>query len=140
MIEMTHKIARITLVLVFGFSLSVFAQTNAVKDTRESVPIDTTFRVGTINMQQVILASNIGRRDFEGLDITFAPKQAELKRLSEELDGLKKQLDAQQTMLNEDARGKLVTLIESKKKTWNGLRRMLKKILGPSAANWSTNS
>ena len=113
---MSQKIAQTTLVLVFGFSLSVLAQTNAVKDAQTNVPIDTMFRVATINMQQAILASNAGRRDFEALDIKFAPKEAELKRLSEEIDGLKKQLDAQQNMLNDDSRGKLVTMIESKKK------------------------
>lgn len=113
---MSQKLAQTTLVLVFGFSLSVLAQTNAVKDAQTNGPIDTTFRVGTINMQQTILASNEGRRDFEALDIKFAPKEAELKRLSEEIDGLKKQLDTQQNMLNDDSRGKLVTLIESKRK------------------------
>jgi outer membrane protein len=114
---MSHKIAQTTLVLVFAFSLSVLAQTNTVKDAQTNGPIDTTFRIATINMQQTILASNEGRRDFEQLDIKFAPKEAELKRLSEEIDGLKKQLDAQQNMLNDDSRGKLVTLIESKKKS-----------------------
>jgi len=114
---MSQKIAQTALVLVFGFSLSVLAQTNAVKDGQTNGPIDTTFRVATINMQQTILASNEGRRDFEALDIKFAPKEAELKRLSEEIDGLKKQLDAQQTMLNDDSRGKLVTMIESKKRS-----------------------
>jgi outer membrane protein len=117
MIEMCKKIAQTTLVLVFGFSLSVLAQTNSVKDAQTNGPIDTTFRVATINMQQTILASNEGRRDFEALDIKFAPKEAELKRLSEEIDGLKKQLDAQQSMLNDDSRGKLVTTIESKRKS-----------------------
>jgi outer membrane protein len=116
MIEMSQKIAQTTLVLVFVFSLSVLAQTNAVKEAQTNVPLDTIFKVGTINMQQAIVASNEGRRDFEALDIKFAPKQAELKRLSDELDGLKKQLDAQQNMLNDDSRSKLVTLIESKKK------------------------
>ena len=113
---MSHKIAQTTLVLVFAFSLSVLAQTNTVKDAQTNGPIDTTFRIATINMQQTILASNEGRRDFEALDIKFAPKEAELKRLSEEIDGLKKQLDTQQNMLNDDSRGKLVTLIESKRK------------------------
>ncbi len=113
---MSHKIAQTMLVLMFGFSLSVLAQTNSVRDAQTNVPRDTTFRVATINMQQTILASNEGRHDFEALDIKFAPKQAELKRLSEEIDGLKKQLDTQQNMLNDDSRGKLVTLIESKKK------------------------
>lgn len=69
-----------------------------------------------IDPTQSGLASNEGRRDFEALNFKFEPKEAELKRLSEEIDGLKKQLDAQQNMLNDESRGELVTLIESKKK------------------------
>ncbi len=74
--NLSHKIAQTSLVLVFAFSLSVLAQTNTVKDAQTNGPIDTTFRIATINMQQTILASNEGRRDFEQLDIKFAPKEA----------------------------------------------------------------
>ena len=48
-----------------------------------------------------------GRPDFESLNLKFEPKEAELKTLSEEIDGLKKQLDTQQSLLNDEARGKL---------------------------------
>lgn len=47
----------------------------------------------------------------------FEPKEAELKRLTEEIDGLKKQLDTQKSMLNDEARAKLVASIESKQKS-----------------------
>jgi outer membrane protein len=116
MTAMSQKISQIMLLLVCGFSISVLAQTNVTKDAQTNGPVDTTLRIATINMQQTILASNEGRRDFEALNFKFEPKEAELKRLSEEIDGLKKQLDAQQNMLNDESRGELVTLIESKKK------------------------
>jgi outer membrane protein len=84
--------------------------------TPRHVRADTTLRIGTINMQQTISGSNEGRRDFDALNIKFEPRQAELRSLSGEIDSLKKQLDTQQTMLNDDSRGKLMTLIELKKK------------------------
>jgi outer membrane protein len=116
MSEMSQKAAQITLLLMLGISISSLAQLNVAKESKPSGPIDTTFRIATINMQQTIFASNEGRRDFGALSLKFEPKEAELKRLSDEIDGLKKQLDTQQSMLNEESRGKLVTLIESKRK------------------------
>lgn len=113
---MSRKVAQIALLLVLGFSISSLAQLNVAKEAPTNGPVDTTFKIATINMQQTIFASNEGRRDFEALNVKFAPKEAELKRLSEEIDGLKKQLDNQQSMLNDEARGKLVASIESKRK------------------------
>jgi len=113
---MSQKVARIAIVLVFAFSLSVLAQTTTAKEAPTSGLAGATFKIGTINMQQTILASNEGRRDFEALNLKFQPKEAELKSLSEEIDGLKKQLDTQKSMLNDEARAKLVTSIESKQK------------------------
>lgn len=112
---MSQKVAQISLLLVLGFSISSLAQLNVAKEAQTG-PVDTTFKIATINMEQTIFASNEGRRDFEALNLKFEPKEAELKRLSEEIDGLKKQLDTQQSMLNDESRGKLVTLIESKRK------------------------
>ena len=116
MTDMSQKIAQITLLLVLGFSISSLAQLNVAKQAQTNGPVDTSFRIATINMQQTIFASNEGRRDFQALNLKFEPKEAELKKLSEEIDGLKKQLDTQRSMLNDEARGKLVTLIESKRK------------------------
>ena len=113
---MSQRVAQITL-LVLGFCISSLAQLNVAKEAPKNGTVDTTFRIATINMQQTIFASNEGRRDFEALNLKFEPKEAELKRLSEEIDGLKKQLDTQQSMLNDEARSKLVKSIESKQKS-----------------------
>lgn len=113
---MSKKVAQISLLLVLGFSISSLAQLNVAKPAQTSGPVDTAFKIATINMQQTIFASNEGHRDFEALNLKFEPKEAELKRLSEEIDGLKKQLDTQQSMLNDESRGRLVALIDSKRK------------------------
>jgi outer membrane protein len=76
-------------------------------------------KVGTINIEQAIFASNEGQRDFQALSKKFEPKQAELKNTADELDSLQKQLSAQQDKLNEEARDKLVKQIETKKKSFD---------------------
>ena len=74
-------------------------------------------KVGIINMQTAIVATNEGQRDFDGLAKKFEPKRTELKNLSDELDSLKKQLDTQGSKLNDDARADLVKKIEAKQKS-----------------------
>ncbi|MGA8539900.1 MAG: OmpH family outer membrane protein [Terriglobales bacterium] len=74
-------------------------------------------KVGTINIEQAIFASNEGRRDFEALSKKFEPKQNELKGCADEIDSLTKQLNAQQDKLNDESREKLVKQIEAKKKS-----------------------
>ena len=76
-------------------------------------------KLGTINIEQAIFASNEGQRDFQALSKKFEPKQAELKNSADELDSLQKQLSAQQDKLNDDARDKLVKQIEAKKKNFD---------------------
>jgi len=76
-------------------------------------------KVGTINIEQAIFASNEGQRDFQALSKKFEPKQNELKSSSDEIDSLQKQLSAQQDKLNDEAREKLVKQIETKKKAFD---------------------
>jgi len=72
-------------------------------------------RVGTINIEQAIFASNEGQRDFEALSKKLEPKQTELKNLNDEVESLKKQLSGDK--LAEEARGNLVKQIEQKQKS-----------------------
>jgi Skp family chaperone for outer membrane proteins len=74
-------------------------------------------KVGIINMQTAIVATNEGQRDFEALAKKFEPKRTELKSMSDELDSMKKQLDTQGSKLNDDARADLVKKIEAKQKS-----------------------
>jgi len=73
-------------------------------------------KVGIINIQGAILASNEGRRDLEALDKKFDPKRTELQNLNKEIEDLKKQLSTQGDKMNEDARGTLVRSLEAKQK------------------------
>jgi outer membrane protein len=72
-------------------------------------------RVGTINIEQAIFASNEGQRDFDALSKKLEPKQTELKNLNDEVESLKKQLGSDK--VTEDARANLVKQIEQKQKS-----------------------
>jgi len=75
-------------------------------------------KVGTINIEQAIFASNEGQREFQELTKKFEPKQNELKGKADEIDSLKKQLNAQQDKLNDESKDKLVKQIETKQKSF----------------------
>jgi outer membrane protein len=122
---MISKFARMSLVTVFCLSLFAVAQAApaagapAATPTAPSAAAATTgTKVGTINIEQAIFASNEGRRDFEALSKKFEPKQNELKGLSDEIESLKKQLNTQGEKMNEDAKAALVKQIESKQKSF----------------------
>ena len=128
------KFARVTLAIVFGSSLFALAQTNpaasapaaaAAPDSPSAAAAATATakatgtKVGTIYIEQAIFGSNEGRRDFEALAKKFEPKQNELKSLADEIDSLKKQLNAQQDKLNDESREKLVKQVETKQKSFD---------------------
>jgi len=89
--------------------------------TAPSAPIatGTGTKIGTINIEQAVFASNEGQRDFDVLKKKLDPKQNELKSQNDELESLQKQLQTQGDKLNEDARTSLVKQIETKKKSFD---------------------
>jgi outer membrane protein len=129
---MIKKSVRVTVAVVFGLSLFALAQAapaagapaaatapDSPSAAAAAAAKATGTKVGTINIEQAIFASNEGRRDFEQLSKKFEPKQNELKGLADEIDSLKKQLNAQQDKLNEESRDKLVKQIEAKQKSFD---------------------
>ena len=76
-------------------------------------------KLGTINIEQAVMGTNEGQRDFEALRKKLEPKQNELKAQNDELESLQKQLQTQGDKLNEDARATLVKQIETKKKSFD---------------------
>jgi outer membrane protein len=133
---MKNKFASFTWAIALILSVTALAQTGkaAAADppggaaaTAAPAPSAGTLRIGIINMQQAILASNEGRRDFEALSKKFEPKQAELKSENDEVEGLKKQLNTQGDKLNDQTRSTLVKNIESKQKS---LQRSLEDAQG----------
>ena len=74
-------------------------------------------KIGTINVEQAIFATNEGQKDFEVLSKKLEPKQTELKGINDEVEGLKKQLNTQGEKLNDESRATLVKQIEQKQKS-----------------------
>jgi Skp family chaperone for outer membrane proteins len=121
---MTSKFARFMLATAFVLSVTALAQTGSAAAPLPAAPSAAApaptsaggTRVGTVNIQEAIVATNEGQRDFEALNKKFEPKRTELKALSDEVDSLKKQLNTQGDKMNDDARGSLVKQIEQKQK------------------------
>ncbi len=74
-------------------------------------------KVGIINIQEAIVGTNEGARDFEALQKKFEPKRIELQNINTEVENLKKQLSTQGDKMNDDARANLVKSIETKQKS-----------------------
>ncbi|HWY21435.1 MAG TPA: OmpH family outer membrane protein [Candidatus Acidoferrum sp.] len=124
---MTSKFLRSVLAIAVFSMISAWAQTGGAAaaptgaagspaTASSPVPTSSGTKLGTINIEQAVLATNEGQRDFEALSKKLEPKRNELKGQSDELEGLQKQLQTQGDKLNEDARAALVKQIETKKK------------------------
>lgn len=128
---MTSKVVRILVAAMLGLSVFAMAQAapagNATSpaavpnapSAASTVPAATGTKVGSINIELAISASNEGQRDLEALSKKLAPKQAELKSANDELEALKKQLNEQGSKMNEDAAASLRKQIESKQKVFD---------------------
>ena len=74
-------------------------------------------KIGIVNIQDAIIATNEGKKEFDALQARFAPKQNDLKSLNDEVENMKKDLQAKGDKLNEDERTKQVKNLEVKQKT-----------------------
>ena len=95
---MTRTFVRFLLATVFVFSVAALAQSASADPGLPAAPSaaattpDTTTasatsnRIGTINIEQAIFASNEGQRDFEALSKKLEPKQTELKNMNDEVE------------------------------------------------------
>lgn len=124
---MISKLARISLATVFGFSLSLLAQTAPATPNAPSSAaapaVATGTKIAAINIEGAIFNCNEGLRDFEALGKKLEPKRNDLKNLSDEIDSLKKQLTTQGDKMNEDAKNTLVKQIEAKQKNFERARQ-----------------
>jgi outer membrane protein len=99
-----------------GTSNTASAATPAAAPTAPAPTASGPTRIGVISIQDAILATNEGQKDFEALGKKFEPKRAEIKSMTDEIDSLKKQLDASKAP-NDENRAGLVRQIEAKQKT-----------------------
>ncbi len=112
----------ILVTLVLAASLAALAQTNTASAAQPATTTPTTApagptKVGIINIQQAIVASNEGQREFQALAKKLEPKQTELQKANTEIQDLRKQLDTQGDKLNDEAKGNLQRSLETKQKT-----------------------
>ena len=130
---MTTKLVRLFVGAAVFAAISAFAQTSGAGTPIASAALPATpapsapslsttgagTRVGTINIEQAVVGSNEGRRDFEALGKKLEPKQNELKGQNDELQALQKQLQTRQDKLSHEALASLQKQIETKKKSFD---------------------
>jgi outer membrane protein len=74
-------------------------------------------KVGIVSIQDAIANTNEGKKELEALQQKFAPRQAALQSQNDELENLKKQLQAQGDKLSDEERSNRVRSATEKQKT-----------------------
>jgi outer membrane protein len=74
-------------------------------------------KVGLVNIQEAIVSTNEGKQQVEAFRQKFAPKEAALKKESEDLETLKQQLQVTGDKLSPEDRNLRVQSLEEKQKT-----------------------
>jgi len=109
-------------ILALGFALNAAAQlpaTPGVAPTPAAAPADAPAgpaKIAVVAFQLAVAQTNEGLRDFGDLQKKYAPKQAALKSLSDEIDNLTKQLQTQGASLSEAERNSRAKAIDEKRK------------------------
>jgi outer membrane protein len=106
----------IVVLLASGLVLSAAAQTLPMPAAPAATPVAVPAKIAVIAFQLAVAQTNEGQRDFADLEKKYAPKEAALKSLSEEIDNLTKQLQAQGASLSEVERNSRAKIIDDKKK------------------------
>jgi outer membrane protein len=74
-------------------------------------------KIGIVHIQDAILATEEGKKEFDVLQQRFSPKQAELKNLNDEVENLRKQYTAQADKLSDEEKNSRAKAIDSKQKS-----------------------
>ncbi len=103
------RVLSLALVLVWGISAA-----------RAQAPVAGSAsgnKVGIVSIQDAIANTNEGKKELEALQQKFAPRQAALQSQNDELENLKKQLQAQGDKLSDEERNSRVRSATEKQKT-----------------------
>jgi len=108
----------IVVLMASGLVLSAASQTPASPgETPEAAAAPAgPAKIAVIAFQVAVAQTNEGQRDFADLQKKYAPKEATLKSLSDEIDNLTKQLQSQGATLSEAERTNRAKSIDDKKK------------------------
>jgi len=113
------RILALGLGLSMAFGTGAFAQGAAAPAGAPAAtagPVPT--KIGVVNIQQAISESAEGKKDIDVLQKRFDPKQAELKGLSDEVENLKKQYQAQADKLSDEEKSSRAKAIDTKQKSF----------------------
>jgi outer membrane protein len=108
------RIAGRSLLLLCGSILPTLAQTQAPAPA--SKPANAPLKVGVVQFQPAVTATNEFQRDLAAVQKKFEPRQTELKNLSDEIDRLTKELQAGAASLSEAEQESRARTIDTKKK------------------------
>jgi outer membrane protein len=113
------RLSAFALFVVFASSIAAAAQTSAApkpaaqKPAAVPVPIA---KVAVIAFQAAVTQTNEFQRNAADLEKKYDPRRVEIKTLSDEIDNLTKQLQAQGAQLSEAERASRARAIDEKKK------------------------
>lgn len=113
------RILALGLGLSMAFGTGAFAQGAAAPAGAPAAtagPVPT--KIGVVNIQQAIGESAEGKKDIDVLQKRFDPKQAELKGLSDDVENLKKQYQAQADKLSDEEKSSRAKAIDTKQKSF----------------------
>jgi outer membrane protein len=103
------RVLSLTLILVLGIS-AARAQAPAAAAASGN-------KVGIVSIQDAIANTNEGKKELDALQAKFAPRQAALQSQNDELENVKKQLQAQSDKLSDEERNSRVRTATEKQKT-----------------------
>ena len=103
------RVLSLALVLVWGIS-TARAQAPAAGSPTGN-------KVGIVSIQDAIANTNEGKKELEALQQKFAPRNAALQSQGEEVENLKKQLQAQSDKLSEEERNTRIRSASEKQKS-----------------------
>ncbi|MFL6299122.1 MAG: OmpH family outer membrane protein [Terriglobales bacterium] len=109
---MTRKFMNVIAVLALFSSASAFAQAGAAAPA----PATGATKVGIINVEEAIVSSNEGQRDFAAMMAKYKAPNDQLQAMSKELEDLRNQLKTQSGVLSEDKKAEIASSIQEKEK------------------------
>jgi outer membrane protein len=95
--------------------LSVAAQSLPIPAGAPAAPAGPA-KIAVVSFQTAVAKTNEGQRNYADLEKKFAPREAQLKTLNDEIETLTKQLQAQGASLSEAERASRAKTIDEKKK------------------------
>jgi len=104
------RVLILTLALTLGASAAARAQAPAASPAGGE-------KVGIVSIQDAIANTNEGKKELDALQQKFSPRQAALQSQNDELENLKKQLQAQGDKLSEEERNNRMRSATEKQKT-----------------------